>query len=228
MSVPKGYKFGKRKLPPPFSEGHRKNLSLAGKGRKFSIETIQKIKETKIKNGSYKLSEETKKKIGLAFEGRKLSEDHKRHIRESLKNLTEEKRLKHRLVMGSEEMRKKMSEARKGKSPWNKGIKTGQKVWNKGLKGFLGGEKHYNWKGGISFNPYSENWTRSLKQQIRERDNHACQICLGKGKDVHHIDYNKKNCSEDNLITLCRKCHMKTNFGRQKWLQYFNMNYCLS
>ena len=40
--------------------------------------------------------------------------------------------------------------------------------------------------------------------------------------DCHHIDYNKKNCSLNNLITLCRSCHMKTNTNRNYWINYFN------
>lgn len=41
---------------------------------------------------------------------------------------------------------------------------------------------------------------------------------------VHHIDYNKLNCNPNNLITLCKSCHMKTNFNREYWLDYFNLN----
>ena len=38
----------------------------------------------------------------------------------------------------------------------------------------------------------------------------------------NHIDYDKKNCNSDNLITLCRSCHRKTNFNRENWIKYFN------
>ena len=36
---------------------------------------------------------------------------------------------------------------------------------------------------------------------------------------VHHIDYDKKNCVSNNLITLCIPCHMKTNYNRSYWQQ---------
>lgn len=86
----------------------------------------------------------------------------------------------------------------------------------------LRGEKSYLWKGGISYEPYSLDWTRALKRLIRERDNYLCQLCkIKKGMQVHHIDYNKKNCNPDNLITLCRNCHSKTNQHRKKWLNFF-------
>ena len=39
--------------------------------------------------------------------------------------------------------------------------------------------------------------------------------------DVHHIDYDKKNNDPKNLISLCRKCHMKTNKNRKYWTKYF-------
>jgi hypothetical protein len=38
---------------------------------------------------------------------------------------------------------------------------------------------------------------------------------------IHHIDYDKKNCSLNNLITLCRGCHAKTNFRRDYWKIFF-------
>ena len=38
---------------------------------------------------------------------------------------------------------------------------------------------------------------------------------------IHHIDYNKKNCKEDNLISLCVHCHGLTNKNRNSWINYF-------
>jgi len=68
---------------------------------------------------------------------------------------------------------------------------------------------------------YGFKWTLELKEQIRERDNHICQLCgkkQGKRKlSVHHIDYNKKNCKKENLICLCHSCHSKTNGHRNFW-----------
>ncbi len=85
------------------------------------------------------------------------------------------------------------------------------------------GEKSYLWNGGKSFEPYSVDWTKTLRRSIRERDKYICQIC-GKepSLDCHHIDYDKKNCNPDNLITLCRSCHVKTNQNRNYWSKYFN------
>jgi len=88
------------------------------------------------------------------------------------------------------------------------------------------GERHPNWKGGKSFEPYSPSFSKHLKEFIRKRDNYRCQECGKEGckrraLDIHHIDYNKKNCSEKNLISLCPSCHVKTNFKRLDWERYY-------
>jgi len=73
-------------------------------------------------------------------------------------------------------------------------------------------------------------WTDILREAIRKRDDYVCQICnvrqdklknRFKKLDVHHIDYNKKNCDPKNLIALCKNCHIKTNYNRDKWIEYF-------
>lgn len=95
------------------------------------------------------------------------------------------------------------------------------------LKGMFALEKNPMWKGGLSFEPYTTNWTKALRKYIRERANYTCQLCgkVQKDKhrlfDVHHIDYNKKNCDPENLITLCMECHGKTNINRKKWIKKF-------
>lgn len=72
------------------------------------------------------------------------------------------------------------------------------------------GEKHWNWKGGIAGKNYPIEWNNALKIKIYQRDNYNCQKCkTNKQLVIHHIDKNKKNCSEINLITLCRSCHIK-------------------
>ena len=43
--------------------------------------------------------------------------------------------------------------------------------------------------------------------------------------NVHHIDYNKLNCMPNNLLSLCDKCHRKTNNNREYWTNYFNLQY---
>ncbi len=91
------------------------------------------------------------------------------------------------------------------------------------------GENHFNWKGGISCEPYCKVWTfPEFKDMIRERDGHKCQNpdcwkkALKKEKPtVHHIDYNKKNCHPTNLTTVCRSCNGRANVNRKYWQEYY-------
>jgi len=68
-----------------------------------------------------------------------------------------------------------------------------------------------------SHSEYSYMFTRYIRKQIRTRDGHTCCLCGKTRKDnsralpVHHIDYNKANDDEMNLITLCDACHVTTN-----------------
>jgi hypothetical protein len=84
------------------------------------------------------------------------------------------------------------------------------------------GKKSPGWRGGISRFPYSYEFNDILKQKIRERDNYTCQLCILSGSHVHHIDYNKENNHETNLITLCSVCHGKTNGNRFQYQLKFN------
>jgi len=93
------------------------------------------------------------------------------------------------------------------------------------------GELNPRWQGGISFEPYSSDFNDGLKEQIRDRDNHICQLCgmteiehvevYGEKLSVHHIDYDKKNSNETNLISLCRNCNSKVNANRNHWQEFF-------
>lgn len=89
------------------------------------------------------------------------------------------------------------------------------------------GDKNGNWEGGISREEYpAEFWKKCFKDMIRDRDNRKCQICgipeMRKALDIHHIDYDKRNVDPENLVSLCHKCHGKTNFNREQWQEYFN------
>ena len=77
--------------------------------------------------------------------------------------------------------------------------------------------KNPMWKGGLSFEPYTTDWTNALRKIIRKRDNYSCQLCFKEGNQIHHINYDKKDCNPQNLITLCESCHSKTNANREKW-----------
>jgi len=85
------------------------------------------------------------------------------------------------------------------------------------------GEYNPNWKGGIGSLPYPYKFNNEMKERIRERDNYTCQLCgmpqaeCIRALDVHHIDYDKENLADDNLITLCNPCNIKANYNRNYW-----------
>ena len=103
----------------------------------------------------------------------------------------------------------------------------GKKIWeDPEVRERRSGENSYNWKGGISNEPYCDVWTdEEYKQDIKERDNYKCQNpgCWGNSKILclHHINYDKKNCEPDNLITLCNSCNSRANANRVDWEPYY-------
>ena len=91
------------------------------------------------------------------------------------------------------------------------------------------GKDHGCWMGGHGYEPYTLEFNERLKEKIRKRDNYECQECwkhqddLKERLSIHHINYNKKNNNPLNLISLCNSCHIKTNFNREHWKRYFQM-----
>ena len=92
------------------------------------------------------------------------------------------------------------------------------------------GEKSPSWRGGIHADPYPEEF-QSIRQEVLFRDENQCCLCgiaqsdiqeeLAIGLHVHHVDYNK-NCNQlDNLVSLCARCHGRTNYQRDFWESYW-------
>jgi hypothetical protein len=131
-----------------------------------------------------------------------------------------------------------------GKTHNNKCIDCGKKICyyakrcmrcaNLGIRNPMSGrigDLNPNWNEGLSKLPYAFEFTEQLKESIRQRDNNQCQLCkrkqysdlreLKRKLAIHHINYDKQNCSENNLITLCHRCNTKTNFNRDYWFVYF-------
>lgn len=110
----------------------------------------------------------------------------------------------------------------------NKNIKkiAGFQNGNKTKSQFKKGKENPNYIDGRKYFNYPEEFNNELKIKILKRDNFKCKWCNTddncKGKlSVHHIDYNKKNCNPDNLITLCMKHNSKANFNRDYYKKYF-------
>lgn len=118
---------------------------------------------------------------------------------------------------------KRMSKNNPMKNP-----KIAKKVSNTRISlGLAKGKNNPAYIDGRSFELYTLEFNEQLKEFIRKRDNYTCQKCGIKEKDYyrkldnHHIDYNKRNCQEDNLITLCHNCNTIVNSNRDYYYSYF-------
>lgn len=160
----------------------------------YSEETLQKIKDARSKQvmkKGRKHTDESKEKTRVAHFGKVQTEESNK--RRSLSLIGKSKSMTHRINIGL---------AKKG-------------------------ERNPGWNGGSSFLPYSQDWTDDLRDAVRKRDKYRCRLCnrsqdeFKTKLDVHHIDYDKENCDPNNLITLCKSCHIKTNRNREKWEIYF-------
>lgn len=88
----------------------------------------------------------------------------------------------------------------------------------------------HTWAGGVSFGKYCPKFNSDLKQRVREYFGNKCFLC-GKPQhqenrklSIHHVNYDKKACCTDKpalFVPLCTACHMKTNFNRKTWENYF-------
>jgi hypothetical protein len=133
----------------------------------------------------------------------------------------------------------------KGRTPWNKdkkcdylignknGFSKGHIPWNSGIIWKeMSGAANPAWNGGTSFLPYPSNFNSQLKERVRVRDNFICKLCgipeleCEEKLSIHHIDYNKNNSKMENLISLCNKCHLKTNTNRKYWENYLKKGDC--
>lgn len=130
----------------------------------------------------------------------------------------------------SEEQKKKMSESRK---KWlTENPELAKQSFEKSritniTKGTHKNEKHINWHGGIDKINVKRTLPESKKEEIRKRDGYRCQQCfrhqseLKNKLDTHHIDFNKLNDADNNLITLCHSCHSQLSYDRDNWTSYF-------
>lgn len=192
-------------------------------------------------NKNRKLSEQTKKKISKSmtgennpFFGKKHSEDTLKEMSDKRKGITWEERLGEEksnnlkdkfsaMFSGSNNpfYGKKHSNQSKNLISQNHRDSSGElnPMFGKGF--LIQGENNPAWQGGISFEEYGLEFNHELKTKIRLRDKFVCFVCKSNGHIVHHIDYEKKNNDETNLITLCSSCHGKTNFNRDNWIRFF-------
>lgn len=158
----------------------------------------------------------------------------------------------------SDEVKREMSKSRKGRTPWNKGIPWTEDVRMKLRESHLGIhpteetrrklsegrrlDKHPNWHGGLSFEPYCPKFDETFKRSIRDRFAHRCYVCgireienltcrgTYRKLAVHHCDYNKNSICNGHdwaFVPLCLRCHQLSNYDRHGWfnkLIYYWLN----
>jgi len=151
--------------------------------------------ESKAKIRTYRHTDETRRKMSQALQGRTFTEEHKTNLSSSL--------LGHPVTL---EVRQKLSEV----SKQNIGEKNPN--W-KGGASFEPYSPDFTWE-----------LKEAIKQRDSYLCR-LCSIpemeCL-QPHCVHHIDYDKENDNPSNLITLCRICHGYTNGNRQYWQTYLS------
>lgn len=199
------------------------------------------------------LSEETRRKLSNAMEGenhpffgKPLSKEHgeKIAIANRCRVVLDETRRKHREAwLGeknpnygkpfTEEHKKNLCEARS-----NRSLEVDQRVsqilmgreLTEEHKIHIGeskrGEKHPNWQGGISFEPYCPKFDNNLKERVREFFGRKCFLCSkteeenGKKLCVHHVNFDKMVCCNDTpplFVPLCPSCHTKIHHNSEYW-----------
>jgi len=84
----------------------------------------------------------------------------------------------------------------------------------------------------VGWNDYPLEFNDILRNKIRKRDNacqgRSCSMTRGlhftvykRNLEIHHVDYNKHNCEESNLITLCKRCNIQANKDKIFWQKYY-------
>lgn len=134
--------------------------------------------------------------------------------------------------VNSKESNEKRSKTLKGRTYVDLFGVEGAKAQSKKRSIAHSGPKNSQWKGGHSVDPYPHEFVY-LRPKIKARDGHVCQLCsrteveekkeLSRGLAVHHIDYNKENNIEENLITLCCRCNSKVNASCDMWKRFFEV-----
>lgn len=109
-------------------------------------------------------------------------------------------------------------------------FKSGKLIpWNKG-KNFItdsrvkkqSGKNHYRYNTNKDQTYDTIFYNKSYRSMILESQNNKCFGCDSTtALCLHHIDENKQNNSNDNLIFVCRSCHMKIHSNKQ-YKQKFN------
>ena len=161
---------------------------------------------------------ETRLKMSVAAKGRPKSEEHRKNLIKAWKTRPPV----------SEETKSKLRESLKGNT--NSLGKKFSKESCRRISESKKGEKSYQWKGGISFEPYCPKFTNEFRERVRAFFRYCCVQC-GKTAvedrrrlSVHHVNFNKMACCDNSIplfVSLCQSCHSKTTRNRIFWEYWF-------
>ncbi len=200
--------YGLDKRGKKISEEHKKKIGKATKRMwEDGVFDAPHIREAYAKQGrstkGSKRTEEQKKAQSEALKGKDVPWLHTPEVLEKRrkkligkKQSPESNKKRSRALKGrkfSDEHRQKLSDAGKKRQD-NRGKNS---IW---------------WRGGTKGTPYPDEFTEYFKRKIRKRDNYECRCCnldvyKSRFGHVHHIDGDKQNCKEGNLVLVCVTCH---------------------
>lgn len=196
-------------------KGKKTNLERYGVENVFQSEVIKdKIKKDTINKYGVEYNVQRSEiiiKISTSLMGHEVSEERREKQRRSMKGkLVGDKNSSKR-----PEVAAKIRDSLMGHKVTNT---TRQKIRENMPDGSM--ENNGNWQGGLSFEKYPKEFFNQ-RNYIREKYNN------GVATSVHHIDYNKQNSNEDNLIPLSKDNHGLTNGKRHFWYKLikYSQNY---
>lgn len=135
-------------------------------------------------------------------------------------------RKKFKMPPRSAEHTRKISEANKGKIPWNLGLigwtKGTRAGFQKGHKGFVPSEAYARAaikKSGSGSGTWVGGRWKYWSKQAKIRDDYTCKSCSLRDPEIMEVDHIRPKCDFpelkyclENLVVLCPNCHRrKTN-----------------
>lgn len=164
----------------------------------------------------HKVSKETREKISKSLTGKKLSKAHRLKLRMA-------KLGKKRGPM-TEQHKRRIGRANRGKTPWCKGKKMSKKFCDKissALKGKYKREKSSTWKGGkyIDGNGYS--WVFRSEEDERHFQEHRLVVSKHLGRDlltseiVHHLGAKSDNRLHMLMLFKSNSAHRNFECGKE-------------
>jgi thymidylate synthase ThyX len=119
-----------------------------------------------------------------------------------------------------------------GKAPWNKGLHYRAQPKSDAEKAAarerMKGAGNHRWRGGISrIGVALRREIKQIRPSIYARDHQRCRLCGNRGGKltIHHVlpiwARPDLACDPENMVTLCRTCHIKVNNHEEDFVEVF-------